>query len=220
MCGRDRWWNVKDVATATTPISSAKTQACFLLNVVCQCVGAWHWTVPTCILRLRMVVLPSPKCLTFGVAFHKKHGKSFLGAEFCGNKFREPRAVICAWCDVEVRFCHPGSCKNPRFTAVTSLGLPFQDLELEGREGGEIGGPFVCKQISTTIFLYLFNSPTCWLILVGEQFLFENCKVSVYILLQTFIHLTNLFWCKHPGFSPKQWVLENRGIAKMKTLNG
>ena len=59
-----------------------------------------------------------------------------------------------------------GSCRNPRFTAVTSLGLPFQDLELEGREGGEIGGPFVCKQVSTTIFL---------------SFLFEICKVFVYI---------------------------------------
>lgn len=51
-------------------------------------------------------------------------------------------------------FCLCGSCRNPRFTAVTSLGLPFQDLDLEGREGGDIGGPFVCKQVSTTIFLY------------------------------------------------------------------
>lgn len=208
---------MKDVTTATTPISSAKTKACFLLNVVCQCVGALHCvrSVPTCILRLRMVVLPSPKCLTFGVAFHKKHGKSFLGAEFFCNKFREPRVFNMHLCDVEVRFCHPiisqglkvsfgkaryailsplfafclcGSCRNPRFTAVTSLGLPFQDLELEGREGGEIGGPFVCKQVSTTIFL---------------SFLFEICKVFVYIPFANLYPPNQPFLVQTPRFFPK-----------------
>jgi len=118
-------------------------------------------------------------------------------------------------CDVEVRFCHPiisqglkvlfgkacyailsplfafclcGSCRNPRFTAVTSLGLPFQDLELEGREGGEIGGPFVCKQVSTTIFL---------------SFLFEICKVFVYIPFANLYPPNQPFLVQTPRFFPK-----------------